>query len=97
MLRAKHPEFNQMEPGDMYHTTMDNALQNFKDLIHLTLTSNEAINIVTNAGNVVMLSESDYRDLLLTLEVELNPSFKQSLLDISSSKEDFLDESDVEW
>ncbi|MCL2740274.1 MAG: hypothetical protein FWE47_03695 [Oscillospiraceae bacterium] len=79
-----------------YNTTMSNAQANFEKLIHDALTFGNVVNIATDQGNVIMLSEQEYRDLVLTLEVEKNPEFVKSL-DEARNSDDWTDESEVIW
>ena len=98
MLKNTTPAYNNIRGDIMYNTTINNALGNLKSLIDLAINEAEIINIATDKGNVVMLNESDYRNLLLTLEVEANPEFKQTLIDADNTPlDEFIDESDVEW
>ena len=88
--------YNNIEVNDVFSTTINNARQNFDNLVSMALNNNEVINVVTDNGNIIMLSEDDYRDILLTLEVCANPDFKRSLHEAAES-DDFVDESEVEW
>ena len=67
--------------NDMYTTTVNNAHRDFNSLMNMALDNGEVINIASDKGNVIMLSEFEFRSHLLTLEVEANPDFKQSLID----------------
>lgn len=81
----------------MLNTTVANAQKNLQSLIDMTIDSNELVSIVSDKGNVVLLNEDDYHNLLLTLEVYNNPEFKNSLIQASNSINEFIDESEVEW
>ena len=50
-------------------------------LLEQTLKFNEPIHVSTRNGNVVVLSEDDYRGILETLEMNANPVMKQKLLE----------------
>ena len=64
----------------MQTVTSSNAVNNFDFMITQTLDYNEPVNIATDRGNMIVLSEELYNRLLLTAEVNESPTFKQTLL-----------------
>ena len=78
------------------HTTLSNVTNNISNFVDATLIDNEVIGITTDSGNIVMMNEDSYKDLLLTLEVYSNKSFTKSLLE-TSQDEDLVDEGEVSW
>ena len=82
----------------MQNTTVNNAIENFKNLIEQALNENETINIATDNGNIIMISEHLYNSLLLTAEAAENPEFKASLLQgLHAPLSDFVNASEVKW
>ena len=69
----------------MQITTLNKAVESLDSLIREALEFDEVISIATDNGNVVLISEEAYRGFLLTLEVEANPKFKESLLEARNS------------
>ena len=64
----------------MQTMTLNNAVKNFAALPPQILTGDEVINIATDDGNLILISEANYKSLMLTAEVNANPGFKKSLL-----------------
>jgi PHD/YefM family antitoxin component YafN of YafNO toxin-antitoxin module len=89
--------YNNSEVKNVYTTTIANAQRNLQTLIDMTLDGNELINIASDKGNVLIINEQEYRNLILTLEVEANPVFKQSLVDAVNDIDNAVDEKDVIW
>ena len=65
----------------MINTNVTHFRKNVSTLLEQTLTFNEPIHVSTRNGNVVVLSEDDYRGILETLEMNANPVMKQKLLE----------------
>ena len=87
-----------VEVSRMYNTTVKNAITNFETLVWQALNENEIFNVATDNGNIIMLSENLYQDLLLTIEVNSNPSFKDTLSnEMNRPLCDYVSESEVEW
>ena len=85
------------EVVNMYTISCENAKKNLQNLIDMALGDEDLVNIVSDQGNVILLNETNYKNIMLTLEVCKNQKFKDSLLDNMNNLEDFVDESDVEW
>ena len=72
--------------------------KNVSTLLEQTLKFNEPIHVSTRNGNVVVLSEDDYRGILETLEMNANPVMKQKLLEGKDTPlSECIPESEVEW
>lgn len=65
----------------MINTNVTHFRKNVSTLLEQTLKFNEPIHVSTRNGNVVVLSEDDYRGILETLEINANPVMKQKLLE----------------
>lgn len=82
----------------MQTMTLNNAAKHFPALAPQILNSGEVINIATDEGNIIMISEESYNNLVLSLQVEANPEFKQSLLQgLHTPLSEFLTEEEVVW
>ena len=65
----------------MINTNVTHFRKNVSTLLEQTLKFNEPIHVSTKNGNVVVLSEDDYRGILETLEMNANHVMKQKLLE----------------
>ena len=65
----------------MINTNVTHFRKNVSTLLEQTLKFNEPIHVSTRNGNVLVLSEDDYRGILETLEMNANPVMKQKLLE----------------
>lgn len=82
----------------MINTNVTHFRKNVSTLLEQTLKFNEPIHISTRDGNVVVLSEDDYRGILETLEMNANPVMKQKLLEGKDTPlSECIPESEVEW
>ena len=82
----------------MINTNMTHFRKNVSSLLEQTLKFNEPIHVSTREGNVVVLSEEDYRGILETLEMNANPAMKQKLLEGKDTPlSECIPESEVEW
>ena len=72
--------------------------QNLFNALEQTVKYNEPVCITGKAGNAVLISEEDYRDLIATLELSAVPGMEKKILDgLATSVEDCLTEEEVEW
>jgi len=54
--------------------------------------------IINVTGNVIIISEENYRALSLTAKVNANPAFRESLLqNLNAPLSDFVCENEVDW
>ena len=82
----------------MINTNVTHFRNNVSTLLEQTLKFNEPIHVSTQNGNVVVLSEDDYRGILETLEMNANPVMKQKLLEGKDTPlSECIPESEVEW
>ena len=82
----------------MINTNVTHFRKNVSTLLEQTLKFNEPIHVSTRNGNVVVLSEDDYRGILETLEMNANPVMKQKLLEGKDTPlSECILESEVEW
>ncbi len=82
----------------MINTNVTHFRKNVSTLLEQTLKFNEPIHVSTRNGNVVVLSEDDYRGILETLEMNANPVMKQKLLEGRDTPlSECIPESEVEW
>ena len=82
----------------MINTNVTHFRKNISTLLEQTLKFNEPIHVSTQNGNVVVLSEDDYRGILETLEMNANPVMKQKLLEGKDTPlSECIPESEVEW
>ena len=82
----------------MINTNVTHFRKNVSTLLEQTLKFNEPIHVSTRNGNVVVLSEDDYRGILETLEMNANPVMKQKLLEGKDTPlSECVPESEVEW
>ena len=82
----------------MINTNVTHFRKNVSTLLEQTLKFNEPIHVSTRNGNVVVLSEDDYRGILETLEMNANPVMKQKLLEGKDTPlSECIPESEVAW
>ena len=82
----------------MINTNVTHFRKNVSTLLEQTLKFNEPIHVSTRNGNVVVLSEDDYRCILETLEMNANPVMKQKLLEGKDTPlSECIPEGEVEW
>ena len=82
----------------MINNNVTHFRKNVSTLLEQTLKFNEPIHVSTRNGNVVVLSEDDYRGILETLEMNANPVMKQKLLEGKDTPlSECIPESEVEW
>ena len=82
----------------MINTNVTHFRKNVSTLLEQTLKFNEPIHVSTRNGNVVVLSEDDYRGILETLEMNANPVMKQKLLEGKDTPlSECIPESEVGW
>jgi PHD/YefM family antitoxin component YafN of YafNO toxin-antitoxin module len=82
----------------MQTITLNNAIKNFADLPPQILGGDEVVNIATDNGNLILISEESYKNLVLLSEVNANPEFKKSLLaGLHSPPDALVPESEVQW
>ena len=81
-----------------YNTNITNARKDLYKLAELAIETGLEVNINTKKGNVVLISEDEYRGLLETIYLSQNKEYKESL--IAGLNEDGsvgIKEEDVKW
>ncbi|MFT3950647.1 MAG: type II toxin-antitoxin system Phd/YefM family antitoxin [Oscillospiraceae bacterium] len=72
-----------------------------KDIFHTlenTIRYNEPVNVSTKDGNVVILSEEEYRGLMETLSLSSIPGMKEKIIDgLNTPLSECVPESEVQW
>ena len=82
----------------MINTNAANFREDLYNVLKQTILYNEPVNISTNDGNAVLISESDYRGLIETLWIDSQPELKEKLIDGKNTPlEDCIPEDKVEW
>ncbi|MGM9639798.1 MAG: type II toxin-antitoxin system Phd/YefM family antitoxin [Faecousia sp.] len=82
----------------MTNTNITNFRKNIFTMLEQTIRYNEPLHISTKEGNVVVLSEEDYRGVMETLQLLSSPQMKQKLLDGKETPlDDCVPESEVGW
>ena len=82
----------------MLHINITNFRKNIFSMIENTIRYNEPVNISTKDGNVVLLSEEEYRGMEETLRLLLNPEMQQKLLEGKNTPlSDCIPEDEVAW
>ena len=82
----------------MTNINITNFRKDIYKLLENTIEYNEPINISTKNGNVVVLSEEDYNNLMETLYISSIPKLKEDLIKRkNSSDEDFVKEDEVDF
>lgn len=82
----------------MTNTNITNFRKDIYELLKQTIKYNEPINISTKDGNVVVLSEEDYSNLIETIYISSIPELKEDIIKgLKEPLEDCIDENEVEW
>ncbi|MFA5692138.1 MAG: type II toxin-antitoxin system Phd/YefM family antitoxin [Acholeplasmataceae bacterium] len=81
-----------------YKTNITNARKDLYKLADLAIETGLEININTKKGNVVLISEDDYRGLLETIYLSQNKEYKETLIEgLKDDVEKGTKEKDVDW
>ena len=78
---ASKPAYTYGEVNAMYSTTVGNAQRDLNSLVSMALNQDEIINLVSDEGNVIMLSEMEYRSLRETIEILSHPDYLKTIVD----------------
>lgn len=82
----------------MLNINITNFRKNIFAMIENTIRYNEPVNISTKDGNVVLLSEEEYRGMEETLQLLSNPEMKQKLIEGKNTPlSDCIPEDEVKW
>lgn len=81
-----------------YNTNITNARKDLYKLAELAIDTGLEVNINTKKGNVVLISEDDYRGLLETIYLSQNKEYKESLIEgLNEDINSGIKEEDVKW
>lgn len=64
----------------MTNTNATNFRKNIFSLLEQTIKYNEPVNISTKDGNAVLMSESDYNNVMATFEIYNNPALYNKIM-----------------
>ncbi|MBQ6505101.1 MAG: type II toxin-antitoxin system Phd/YefM family antitoxin [Flexilinea sp.] len=79
-------------------TTITNFRKNIYGMIENTIRYNEPLNIISKAGNAVVISEDEYNSLVETLFLNSIPGMKEKLIDgLNTPLDDTVPEEEVIW
>ncbi|MDU5215721.1 MAG: type II toxin-antitoxin system Phd/YefM family antitoxin [Finegoldia magna] len=65
----------------MKSTTAENFRDNLSEMIDELIKLNEQLKVTTETGNVIVLSESDYKGIMETLRIYSNPQEKEKIIE----------------
>lgn len=82
----------------MTNTNATNFRKNVFSMLEQTIKYNEPVNISTKDGNAVLMSESDYNNVMATFEIYNNPALYNKLLRGKNTPlEDSVPSDEVVW
>lgn len=82
----------------MKYTNITNFRKNLFTLMEEVAKYNVPVNVNTKSGNVVVLSEEDYRGLVETLYISSIPGMKEKIQEgLATPIEDCIPEDEVVW
>ena len=82
----------------MTTTTITNFRKNIYGMIENTIRYNEPVNIISKAGNAVVISEEEYRSLVETLYLNSIPGMQEKLIEgLNTPLEDTVSEEEADW
>ncbi len=78
--------------------SITNARKNLYQLAELALNKGAEVNIQTKNGNLILISEQEYRGLIETLYLSSNQALKDSIIEGKNTPlSDTIDEDDIDW
>ncbi|MBQ2617215.1 MAG: type II toxin-antitoxin system Phd/YefM family antitoxin [Synergistaceae bacterium] len=82
----------------MQNITLAGFQKNMLSMIEQTIKYNEPVNVVTDSGNVILLSDEDYSGMLETINLLSIPGMREKLIDgITEPISDCIPEEKIEW
>ena len=82
----------------MTTTTITNFRKNVYTMVENTVRFNEPVNITTNDGNAVMISEEEYLGMVETLYLTSIPGMKEKLVEgLKTPLAETVSEEEVVW
>lgn len=77
-------------------TSAENFRDNLSKMIDELIKSNEQLKVTTEMGNVVVLSESFYNEIMETLRIYLNPQEKEKIIEgLHTTVDDCVSEDEI--
>lgn len=84
--------------GPMTTLNITNLRNDIYKILEKTVKYNEVVNVTTKAGTAVIMSESDYKNLMETLYLSSMPEMEKKIKEgLETPIEECIDESKVEW
>ena len=81
----------------MLNTNVTNFRSNIYSMLEQTIKYNELCNVSTKDGNVIVMSESDYRNIMATLAALSDEHMREKLIEGKNTpKEECIAEEEVE-
>ncbi len=82
----------------MQNINVTNFRKNLFNTLEQAIKYNEPINVSTKDGNVVVLSETDYKGLMETVYLSSIPKLKEDIIEgLKTPISECLTENEVEW
>ncbi|MBQ9389345.1 MAG: type II toxin-antitoxin system Phd/YefM family antitoxin [Synergistaceae bacterium] len=82
----------------MQNITITGFQKNVIPILEQTIKYNEPVNVVTDNGNVIILSDEDYRGMLETINLLSIPGMREKLIDGKSEPvSDCVPEEKIVW
>jgi len=82
----------------MQNTNVTSLRKNLFGFLERTIKYNEHINVSTKDGNAIIISETDYNDIMETLAINTNPKLKEKIIEgMNTPLVDCVAENEVIW
>lgn len=84
----------------MSTTNISNFRKNLFDLTEQVINYNEPLTVTSKSGNVVILSEEEYRGIVETIYLSSVPNMEKELVRLKNTptnSEEFISEDEVNW
>lgn len=84
----------------MSTTNISNFRKNLFELTEQIINYNEPLTVTSKSGNVVVISEEEYRGIVETIHLSSIPGMEEQLIKLKNSptdSEEFVPESEVCW
>lgn len=82
----------------MININITNFRKDIFKFLEQTVKYNEPINVTTKQGNVIVISEEDYRSLIETLYLTSNQTMKEKIVDgLKTPLSECVSETEIVW
>lgn len=82
----------------MINTNVTDFQKDIYSILENTIRYNQPVNISTKDGNAVIISETDYQNLIETLYITSIPQMKEKIADgLAAPLSECIPESEVKW